>query len=347
MLVRVPNSLRELVESSAAPLAVLELPSSEVLAANEAMARAFQVWPKPLVGLTTIELLRPDQRSLAEEALLALSEGVLAGYQAVRRIGQEDNPKEVLALWLTAVDTEEGRVGLLSAVPLTAGSSWFKPIEAMLDGPGPGNVVLGTLDQEWRVDRVSFDVVEMLGYQPGEFAGLPLLGILNPSDVPGFFAAVGHARIGHHTVRVKVGIRTKSGGWEPVTAVLATLSDDFPPPLAFAMVRSDAGTVAGGPPSSGGSPVDAQVLQLTHELRVAGMIHNLDRLPDMTRYPALSRLTAREWQVLLLLIDGQRVPSIAADLYVTQSTVRNHLSSVFSKLGVHSQAELLRQLRPS
>lgn len=182
---------------------------------------------------------------------------------------------------------------------------------------------------------------------PGNSQARPLLGVLNLSDVPGFFAAVGHARIGHHTVRVKVRIRTKSGDWEPVTAVLATLSNDYPLPLAFAMVRSDDGTVASEPPSSGRSPVDEQVQQLTHELQVAGMIHNLDRLPDVTRYPALSRLTAREWQVLLLLVDGQRVPSIAADLYVTQSTVRNHLSSVFSKLGVHSQAELLRRLRPS
>jgi hypothetical protein len=49
-LVRVPSSLRELVGSSAAPLAVLELPSSEVLAANEAMARALRVWPKPQSG---------------------------------------------------------------------------------------------------------------------------------------------------------------------------------------------------------------------------------------------------------------------------------------------------------
>jgi DNA-binding NarL/FixJ family response regulator len=114
------------------------------------------------------------------------------------------------------------------------------------------------------------------------------------------------------------------------------------------MVRSDdGGTVAGDPRGGRRSPVDVHVEQLTHELRVAGLIHNLDRLPDVTRYPALSRLTAREWEILLLLMDGQRVPSIAADLCVTQSTVRNHLSSVFSKLGVHSQAELLRQLRPS
>jgi DNA-binding CsgD family transcriptional regulator len=31
---------------------------------------------------------------------------------------------------------------------------------------------------------------------------------------------------------------------------------------------------------------------------------------------------------------------------VSQSTVRNHLSSVFKKVGVHSQAELIRRLRP-
>jgi DNA-binding CsgD family transcriptional regulator len=279
--------------------------------------------------------------------LTALDDGVLSGYQAVRHIGGDDGPDQDLALWLTVVDAEGGKAGLLSAVPLSGGSAWFKPIEAVLNGPGPGNVVLGTLDQEWRVDRVSFDVVDMLGYQPSEFAGLPLLGVLNPSDVPGFFSAVGHARIGHRTVRAKVRVRAKSGAWEPVTAVLATLSDDYPPPLAFAMVRSDDRTVAIEPPSRGHPPVGTQVQQLTHELQVAGMVHNLGRLPDVTRYPALSRLTAREWQVLLLLVDGQRVPSIAADLYVTQSTVRNHLSSVFSKLGVHSQAELLRQLRPN
>jgi DNA-binding NarL/FixJ family response regulator len=46
----------------------------------------------------------------------------------------------------------------------------------------------------------------------------------------------------------------------------------------------------------------------------------------------------------VLLLEGRRVASIAAELYVSQSTVRNHLSSIFSKFGVHSQAQLVRQL---
>jgi DNA-binding NarL/FixJ family response regulator len=45
------------------------------------------------------------------------------------------------------------------------------------------------------------------------------------------------------------------------------------------------------------------------------------------------------------LLDGKRIPAIASDLYVTQSTVRNHLSSIYAKLGVHSQVDLIRLVR--
>jgi DNA-binding NarL/FixJ family response regulator len=62
--------------------------------------------------------------------------------------------------------------------------------------------------------------------------------------------------------------------------------------------------------------------------------------------PTFSRLTVREQDVLARLMNGERVPWIAADLFVSQSTVRNHLSSIFRKVGVHSQAELIRRLRP-
>jgi DNA-binding NarL/FixJ family response regulator len=47
------------------------------------------------------------------------------------------------------------------------------------------------------------------------------------------------------------------------------------------------------------------------------------------------------------LVRGERVPTIARALYVSQSTVRNHLSVIFRKLGVHSQEELLRALHGS
>jgi PAS domain-containing protein len=36
---------------------------------------------------------------------------------------------------------------------------------------------------------------------------------------------------------------------------------------------------------------------------------------------------------------------IATDLFVSRSTVRNHLSSIYAKLGVHTQVDLVRLIR--
>jgi PAS domain S-box-containing protein len=61
--------------------------------------------------------------------------------------------------------------------------------------------------------------------------------------------------------------------------------------------------------------------------------------------PGLSRLSGREFEVVRMLLLGDRVPVIARNLFVSQSTVRNHLSSVFRKLRVRSQQELIVLLR--
>ncbi|HEY0166791.1 MAG TPA: PAS domain S-box protein [Jatrophihabitans sp.] len=61
--------------------------------------------------------------------------------------------------------------------------------------------------------------------------------------------------------------------------------------------------------------------------------------------PGLERLSRREIEVVRMLLLGDRVPVIARQLFISQSTVRNHLSSVFRKLGVSSQQELIVLLR--
>ncbi|MGB9112324.1 MAG: LuxR C-terminal-related transcriptional regulator [Acidimicrobiales bacterium] len=52
-------------------------------------------------------------------------------------------------------------------------------------------------------------------------------------------------------------------------------------------------------------------------------------------------LTPRQWEVLRLLLQGVRVPAIAAKLGVTRSTIRNHLATIFRRCGVHTQSELI------
>jgi len=52
-------------------------------------------------------------------------------------------------------------------------------------------------------------------------------------------------------------------------------------------------------------------------------------------------LSAGEARVVRLLLSGFRVPLIARQLYLSPGTIRNQLGSVYRKLGVHSQQELI------
>jgi DNA-binding CsgD family transcriptional regulator len=132
--------------------------------------------------------------------------------------------------------------------------------------------------------------------------------------------------------------------WYEVSAVFAAISPDDPPSLAFALVRDRPGAApAGGADRE--RQLEAHLLRIADELRAAGLIPGLGQLPALTSNPRLGRLTSREWAVLTRLLDGQRVPDIAADLFVSPSTVRNHLSSIYRKLRVNGQVDLIRTLR--
>ena len=78
----------------------------------------------------------------------------------------------------------------------------------------------------------------------------------------------------------------------------------------------------------------------------AGMEDGQGPLLAWQPFSAVESLTRRERDVLQLLLDGRRVSSIARSLYLSPHTVRNHLKSIFRKLGAHSQSELLDSLRP-
>jgi DNA-binding NarL/FixJ family response regulator len=55
----------------------------------------------------------------------------------------------------------------------------------------------------------------------------------------------------------------------------------------------------------------------------------------------LAELTPRERDVLRHAVTGARRSDIAQALYISAETVRTHLQRIMSKLGVHSQAELV------
>ena len=82
------------------------------------------------------------------------------------------------------------------------------------------------------------------------------------------------------------------------------------------------------------------------ELRAISLsLSAASRVSVPVSHSALEELSDREMEVVVQLAEGRRVPAIAKALYISPNTVRNHLKSVYRKLEVHSQTELLEMIR--
>ena len=78
----------------------------------------------------------------------------------------------------------------------------------------------------------------------------------------------------------------------------------------------------------------------------------VDELRDRGRYRRVplegsrgALLTSREWQVLELLEEGLSTREIAARLFLSQATIRSHVSAVLNKLRVPDRASAIRLVR--
>ncbi|MCB9601694.1 MAG: response regulator transcription factor [Polyangiales bacterium] len=60
--------------------------------------------------------------------------------------------------------------------------------------------------------------------------------------------------------------------------------------------------------------------------------------------PLLERLTVREQEVVARVARAATVREIAAELAISEHTVRNHLRAIYTKLEVHSRVELVHLL---
>ncbi len=62
-------------------------------------------------------------------------------------------------------------------------------------------------------------------------------------------------------------------------------------------------------------------------------------------FEALNGLPARQREIVAALLQGKRTAGIAREMFVSESTVRSHLSAIFKAFGVKSQTQLITLLR--
>jgi DNA-binding CsgD family transcriptional regulator len=91
--------------------------------------------------------------------------------------------------------------------------------------------------------------------------------------------------------------------------------------------------------------LERHLLHIARELEAAGTIESVGRRTLPTAVPGLEGLSARKFEVLTRLLRGERVATISRRMFLSPSTVRNHLTAIYRRVGVGSQAELIELMQ--
>lgn len=342
----VDEDLRRAITSSELPVGLIDLDSLNLLALSNLAASMMGGTHEDLVGSSVLEVT--EEPEATREALEVMARGTVDAYEAHRRIRRQDGSVALVRLWVRDLGAQ-GYPGLalLFVVPVDDAHGEREFARIAPEGP---EVTVGTADETGAVDRLSPEIRDLLGYSRPDLEGAPLIDSVHPDDARRFSDAVRRSLFDRCGVGVTVRLSNQEQGWDDVRMVLSPSDSPASDRLGFS-ITDDVRTLA--PPTDAGARSSASMIEIDRGLgRIANEIQALRlavgvaELPAGDIVPELADLSSRQWETVTRLLAGQRPPAIAEAMFVSQSTVRNHLSAVFRKLGVHSQQELIDRLRP-
>lgn len=204
----------------------------------------------------------------------------------------------------------------------------------------PG-LVVGIVDRHWVVRQISIHGAAYLGTPSSDLVGLSLLEQVHHGDHDLLLSAGLRALTDDLSMAVELHMG-RSGRWTRVRIMVAPMVDGRDQ-LAFLITGADRNDR--GDQAKRTTRLEQHLRRIADELEAAGIDIRVDAGIDPDRLPGADQLSPRQWEVLRRLLRGERVPGIASALFLSTSTVRNHLTAIFAKVGVHSQAELIALLR--
>jgi DNA-binding CsgD family transcriptional regulator len=320
------REILELVSHSHAPMVVLRVPSLVITAASPSARELLDPKGDSLIGRSFMEFIEGDPSG----AMPLLAAGRLTGYETMRALKGTGERRRV---WVRAVpDTGPIQVAIAVLFREDATDRAFVPWKDD-DASSP---VIGSTDARLMVDRVSSEVYESLGHVVDEVIGTSFLSLIVPEDIAEVLSALAQTSRHEEGVTLRVGVI--GAGLAPVSCQLVLLPLTPAPSCAFALLRED----SHGP--ADGRAVADLITRLSRGIRGAMTSQAVASAPIRSNVD-LSQLSSRELEIVTRLMAGDRVPAIAKQLFLSEGTIRNHLSSVFGKLGVRTQQELIELLR--
>jgi DNA-binding CsgD family transcriptional regulator len=313
------------------PLALIDLDRLRILAVTPSVLAPDGFLPADVVGRPVLDLIVAEERTRAELTLKALASGGVDFAQAHGHLVGEHGA-ELRTMWAAAIEVDDERVALVQLA--TGEARHASPLEAFL-GANPVELTLGTVDRDWEITKVSNGVERLLGVSAEEMIGRVLLGAVEQRDVNRILRAVSTTKTG---LSVGLSIRMRAAvGWTDAQVILGLLAGSAERFFILAPIH-----VSSDPRSR---RLEQHLRRIAAEVVASGVLEFTSSAPAMAYIAAHADLTPRQWEILTRLVRGERVPMIARELFLSASTIRNHLSTIYARLGVHSQAELIELAR--
>jgi DNA-binding CsgD family transcriptional regulator len=311
-----------MLQRTSMPAVLLQPPSDRIVAASPAAAALLHSNVHEVIGRRIAEFF--DDRLTGGLELLA--EGSVQAYEVRRRLCTTGDP---VGIWVRRLPVPGGSAAVVVLVP--------EPRSAEgLGHPLPTGqlVAVGAVDPDLRVSSISSGVAAV-GPGMQNLVGVSLLELVDATDAPRLMELAAHDDDGsgwtpHRTVRA----RLKVTGPTRCEVVLVSTVEKGALPFAIMTI--------GDPIESAERALQAGLRQIPVDARATA---ETEAFANAETHRLLRKLAAREVDVVFELLKGNRVSAIAQTLYLSQGTVRNHLSSAYRKLGVRNQQELLDLLR--
>ncbi|HSP29575.1 MAG TPA: helix-turn-helix transcriptional regulator, partial [Ilumatobacteraceae bacterium] len=335
------------VDAAHLPLMVFSLPDGYLQAANDA-ARALYGLGSWSDRAHVRDIANPADVRHAMAAMSALSSGATDSYRARRTLQTNDG---TMVLQMSVRRLVVGRTAF--AVALAVPADPEDGTAPAPEGPFSAALVAGTIRANGAVVSVSSPG------SPMESALVAALGdslehAAHPDEADRVAALLESMRLGGRAAGA-LRILHPEHGWVVCQCKLFTIRRDTDDEASTGapVVGHDSYAFVLSANVSNTSMVDRIARLERHIRRIGSEVSAADLelgarpTTDHGVTAALDALepTARQRDIVERLARGQRVSSIASELFISRSTVRNHLAQVYRLAGVHSQDELLHTLR--
>jgi PAS domain S-box-containing protein len=300
------------VRASPKAVVLADIESTRFLVVSDCAAALLGMTPEEMERRTYLELAEQAEEAAVTFALAR--SGLLDGVRSRRRLRRPDGAVIELSSSAWVVRSPGGRdVGLWVADdPSARGTGPTGPELRMFvpprltDWDDLRHGALLELDEDWRAVSPSPEAAALLHQDSADLRGTSLVELTHPDDVATLLMAMAQATTASEAV-APLRLHDGHGRWQPVWVLVSVHEVDGAQCFSVRLGK--------GAPSIPAWSAD------------------------------MLELTIREGEVVSRLLTGQRVATIAREMFLSQRTIRNHLTAVFRKAGVHSQDELIELLR--